>query len=454
MRAWYGILLACLLVGLAACGATNTPSAVGLARPSQDASRVPANPLQGSPPTSFPTTLEPNSDAVPAPTATIAATWAPTSDPKLPVVLELWVPEEFATGAERGGDILERQVAEFEAAHPNIRLNYVLKTPYGKGGIVDWLTQLKELMPDRLPDAAVVDTRDLGSLEELGLLHSLQRDLPSGVYWDLFPPAQRMARRGGQWNNLPLVLETEHLIYDAERIAEPPVTWQGVLTDTTPFAFAADSTETFLFHYLQNGGSLDPQKHPSLDAGVMQAILDFLQRARANGNLNETTAVMKSAREVMPLVTSGQTDMAQVRARDFLVERSRLPNMVTASIPTRDGSANSLVSGWTFVILTDDPVKQNAAAEYLEWMIDPAHFGEWTTAARLVPAGMSAFAQAIEPGAYSDTMWLLLSRAMVAPGFLEQEPYAKAWHDAVTAVLNGQLAPDDAAFRAVKTITQ
>jgi ABC-type glycerol-3-phosphate transport system substrate-binding protein len=226
------------------------------------------------------------------------------------------------------------------------------------------------------------------------------------------------------------------------------------LTDTTQFAFAGDSTETFLFHYLQNGGSLDPREHPALDAAIMQATLDYIQRARANGNLNENTAVMKSAREVMPLVVTGQTDMAQVRARDFLLEKSRLPNMVTAPIPTRDGGTSALVSGWSFVILTDDPVKQKAAATYLTWLIDPTRFGEWSNAARLVPAGTSAFAQAVEAGEYSDVMWRLLSLATVAPSFEEQNPFAAAWHDAVAAVLDGRLAPDDAAFRAAQAITQ
>jgi ABC-type glycerol-3-phosphate transport system substrate-binding protein len=387
-------------------------------------------------------------------TPTLGPAPVQTLDPSQPVVIQLWVPGEFAVGAERGGDVLERQVAEFEMAYPNIRLEYVLKAPYGKGGIVDWLTQLQELMPDRLPDAAIVDTRDLETLERLGLLHPLQRALPSGAYWDLFPPARQMARRNGQWNNQPLVLDTEHLIYDAARLDAPPLTWQDVLTETTQFAFAADSTETFLFHYLQNGGSLDPHEHPALDAEVMQATLDYFQRARANGNLNESTSVMDSASKVMPLVVTGQTDMAQVRARDFLAERYRLPNMVAASIPSRDGSASSLVSGWSFVILSDNPAKQSAAARYLEWMIDPARLGEWSSAARLVPAGTGAFAQAVEPGEYSDTMWDLLNHAIVSPSFVQQVPYAEAWHDAVSAVLDGRLAPDDAAFRALQAITQ
>lgn len=441
MRAWYGILPVGLILWLVACGAPNIPP------PSRAAeTAVAATATVTTPTTELPT-------RVPVPTRNA------TPDTTQPVTLTLWVPEEFATGAERGGDILERQIAEFQTAHPNVTLDYVLKAPYGKGGLMDWLMQLDELMPDRLPDAVIVDSRELDQLEKLGLLQPLNRDLPSGAFWDLFSPAQKIARRGGVWNNQPLTLDTEHLIYDTRRIVVPPVTWQGVLTDTTPIAFAANSTEAFLFQYMEQGGSLDPQQQPELDASLMRNVLEYYQRARANNVLNENTAVMKSAREVMPLFSSGQVPMAQVRARDFLLEQERLPNARAAAIPTRDGRATTLVSGWSFVVLSEDAAQRRAAMDYLGWMIDPARMGEWAAAARMIPASQSAYAQAMgvpvsDELTYADVMRSLLQAGLVAPSFARQAVYGKAWQDAVQAVLTGQLSPDDAAFRAVQAITQ
>ncbi len=436
MRVWFEIMLAGLLFWLAACGATNLPPP-----------RVAQTPTPPAPPASV--------AATPAsPTRSALPTLAASTDASKPLELTIWVPEDFATGAERGGDVLEKQIADFHTAHPNISITYVLKAPYGKGGMVDWLMQLNELMPDRLPDAAIVDSRELDRIEKLGLLHPLNRALPSGMFWDLFPPAQKMARLHGQWDNQPLTLETEHLVYDTRRIATPPVTWQDVLTSTAQFAFAADSTEAFLFQYLENGGSLDPYAHPVSDTSAMQVVLDYYQRARANGNLNENTAMLKSAREVMPLFLTGQTPMAQVRARDFLIERARLPNALAAPIPTRDGRATALVSGWSFIIVTDDAARQNASAAYLAWLIDPARLAAWTRAADMLPAGKSAFAQALTTPQYAEILWALLQDALVAPSFSQQTAYANAWHSAVQAVFSGQLSPDDAAFRAAQAITQ
>lgn len=450
MRAWYGIVLAGILFWLAACGANTPPSTdmSALTATSSSLPRVVQAPLAAE----TPNVLSPTAPTIRTPEALPPLSVTP--DVSQTLELYLWVPEEFAPGAERGGDVLEKQIAEFQTAHPNVKINYVLKAPYGKGGIVDWLSQLNELMPERLPDAAIVDSRELAQLEKLGLLQPLQRALPSGAYWDLFASAQRIARHSGVWNNQPLTLETEHLVYDARKISSPPLTWQAVLTSTTPFAFAADSSETFLLHYLENGGTLAPREHPAFDASVMQAILDYYQRARANGNLNESTAVLKSAREVMPLFVTNQTPMAQVRARDFLIERNRLPNALAASIPTRDGRASALVSSWSFVMLTKDAQKQNAAMQYLAWLNDAAHLSEWSNAARMLPASKGAFAQAMSSPDYAALMWNLLDGALVAPSFSEQAPYLDAWHEAVSAVLKGQLSPDDAAFRAAQTISQ
>lgn len=434
MRVWIVLAFAIPVLILAACGPATPPAT------------PPGKPL--SEPVVTPATA-PFATGTPTRPAPVQV----TPEATLPITLTLWVPEEFAPGAERGGDILQTRVAAFEAAHP-VHLSYVLKAPYGKGGIGDWIVQLHELMPERLPDAAIVDTRELDTLIGLGVLQPLNRSLPSGSFWELLPPAQTMARQGGVWSNQPLVLDTEHLVYDTRRVTAPPASWQDVLTTTLSFAFAADSTDTFLLHYLHDGGSLDPTEHPASDSGVMQNILDYYQRARSNGNLSEATIGMNSGREVLPLFVSGQVPMAAVRARDFLSEKEHLTDAAAASIPTRDGQPAALASGWTYVILTKDPERRQAAADFLQWLDDPGFLAQWTQSAFLVPAGKTAFAQAVTPPDYAATLQNLLEHAIVAPGFPAQKPYAAAWHDAVQAVLNGQLTPDDAAFRALSSITQ
>lgn len=419
---------------LVACGA-GTPAFPPPTLP--PASRAPA--LADLPPPALPT-------RVPA-----APAQAPAASP---IVLTVWVTEDFGPGAERGGDLLATRMRAFETKHTGVGINYVLKGTNGKGGLVDWLIQLQELMPDRLPDVAIVDSRELDTLQAHGLLKTLNRSLPSGAYWDLFGPAQQIARRNGQWVDQPLVLELEHLVYDTRRVETPPASWDEVLARPRLFAFAVDGADTFLFHYLESGGALPTTAHPNLDAGIVQAILEYYQRAQANGNLSESTAVMKSAREVMPLFVSGQAPLAEVRARDFMVERARMPDARAAALPTSDGRAASLVSAWSLIVLSEEPARQQAAGEYVAWLSEPAYLAQWAEAASMVPASKSAFAEAVGPQDYADLLWRLLEQGIVAPGFEQQAPYAAAWHTAVQAVLNGQQTPDDAAFRAVQAMSQ
>lgn len=431
MREWNTLVAAGLILLMAACG---TPTPLPLT-PVAPTSEIVVTPIALPESTVSPRIVTP----------------LPTPDATRPLTLTLWVPEEFGPGAERGGDILQERVTAFEQAHPGIHVDHVLKAPYGKGGVIDWIVQLQELMPDRLPDAAIVDSRELYTLSKLGLLQPLNRAMPSGAYWDLFLPAQRIARQSGVWDNQPLVLDTEHLVYDTRRLAAPPLSWQDILTTTTPFAFAADSTDTFLLHYLHDGGTFSGS---ASDTGVMQNILDYYQRARGNGNLSEASASMKSAREIMPLFVSGQVPMAQVRARDFLAERPRVPNAAVASVPTLDGQPAAVASGWSFVILTPNPVRRRVAEEYLQWLDDADFMGEWAQAARMLPASKSAFDASGLSEADAQALRQVLERAMTAPSFQIQSPYGDVWHAAVQAVLSGQLSPEDAAFRALQSITQ
>lgn len=442
-----GLLRKCFLNGyswwawlllLAACGASASPARI--------------NPTL-TPAVTTPQQTDRLTDRISTPVAIASPTVIP-SGPREPITLTLWVPEEFAPGAEQGGDVLQKQLDQFHAAYPNIRIKFILKAPYGKGGVVDWLRQLRELVPERLPDMAVVDSRELDELERLELLQPLAHDLPAGMFWDLMPPAQKIAAPDGKWNNVPLVLDLEHLVFDSQRIQTPPATWDQVLATKARLAFAAQSLESFLFHYLENGGRVTTDQQPAQEASIMEAVLTFYQRAQVADILPESAAAIKSARDVFPLFAGGQVPMAVVYARDFRSEQARLPQARVAPIPTRDGRATALVSAWSYVILTADPSRHAAAARWLAWVDEATHLAEWSASARLIPARASAFAAAVMPEDYAASLYPLIRDGMVAPSFAEQAPYAKVWAEAVEAVLGGGLAPADAATRAASAMVR
>ncbi len=403
------------------------------------------------------------SPSSPAPTVLPVPSVAPgpsaTSSPTLgsgnseAVTLTIWAPEEFAPEAGRGGQVMQRLIADFQSTHPDTRVDFVLKGAHGKGGLLDFMLKVQALVPSRLPDLVIIDSRELDSAARAGLLQPLDRDLPSGFYADLLPPAQQLARYQGRWLSLPVTLEVQHLAYNSKTVRTPPANWDQLLSGGAAFAFPADDDDAFVFQYLQNRGRLVVSNVPiPLDLSVTTSVLTFFQRARAANLVPESVLTLKTLRETWQAFKEGQAALAQVEASDFMGERSEAPNSGFASLPTRDGQAATLVSGWNYAIVTSEPRRHAAAAEFLNWMNDPSRLAEWAMAAGQVPARRSAFALAIDPPEYADFLLSLLDTAIVAPTFAQRAPYASAWNAALQSVLRGQATASEAAQKAVQTL--
>src|SRR5207247_8018626 len=111
-----------------------------------------ATPIIGSTPTATATRAP---DQVP-----FSTTLTPGLGATRTITLTIWAPEEFAPGTTRSGQVLQRQLDEFSHAHPDITLNFVLKNRYGPGGLLDFLLKVQSLVPGRLPDLVLMDSRE------------------------------------------------------------------------------------------------------------------------------------------------------------------------------------------------------------------------------------------------------------------------------------------------------
>ncbi len=426
---WVAWGFGCLffLLALAACS-TQTPSSLPGATPG----------------TVTPTPL-------PATETPIVPTAVPTIGPTSNITLTVWAPEEFSPESAHGGQVLQAQLDEFSRSHPDIRVNYVLKNREGKGGLLDFLLKVQSLVPERLPDLIVLDSKQMDAVAKADLLHPLDHDLPAGAMADLIPPAQKFARSDGAWLSLPVTLDIQHLAVNKQSVRTPPATWDQLLSGTASFAFPADDDDAFLFQYLQNHGRLSTATQPTpLDPAVILNVLTFFQRARAANLVPDSTMSVKTVHDVWPVFAEGHAAMAQVDASDYLAGSSKVPNTSFAPLPTQDGTPATLVSSWNYGIVTADPRRQAAAAELLNWLNEPSRIAEWATAANMVPARRSAFAQATMPPEYADFLLTLLENGIVAPTLAERAPFGSGWHDALQAVLRGQSTPAEAAPKAAQ----
>ncbi len=399
-----------------------------------------------------PAAATPNPSPVSSPPA--VATTAPTQPSEKNITLTVWAPEEFAPEAARGGPILQRQLDEFMRTHPNIRVTFVLKSPAGKGGLLDFMLQVQALVPARLPDMVVIDSRQVDAAARAEFLQPLDHDFPAGAMADLFSPAQKLARYQGQWLVLPITLDVQHLAYHKQVVRTPPSNWEQVLTGKASFAFPADDDDAFLFQYLENHGRLSAAEHPGpLDSTVIMTVLTFFQHVRAANLAPDSTLSVKSAHDVWPLFADGQAALAQVEASDYLAGAGRISDAGFAPLPTQDGGATSLVSSWNYGIVTADPERHAAAAELLNWLNEPSRIAEWAQAASQVPARRSAFVSAVTAPDYADFLRGLIDAGITAPTLAERAPYANGWHTGLQAVLRGQSTPAEVAPKAAQPAT-
>ena len=355
---------------------------------------------------------------------------------------------------QTAGQVLQNQIAEFKETHPGVGVVYEQKAPYGKGGLVDFMLQVNDLVPNRLPDVAVVDSRGIGRVEKRSVVAALEPRPPIGRFFRFVRLCSKDSGRGREWVDLPASLEVDQLSYDSSTVEEAPATWDAVITGKQPFLFAVGDTDVFLFHYLENGGTLSPRTQPSLDVSVMTTVLAYYSKLKSAKLLPDAALGLKSTDEVWQPFSLAQAPLAQVRGKDYLSETTHASNSGVAAIPTRDGRATTLAHSWSYVVLASEPGRHAAAVQLLEWLNDPVRIGEWANVLHVVPARKSAFPNAIQPGPFGDLMVAILDDAIVSPTFDEQAPYLAAWQDAIQTVLRGEFAPADAAARAAQAISQ
>jgi ABC-type glycerol-3-phosphate transport system substrate-binding protein len=153
----------------------------------------------------------------------VTVTETPTTTPITPtlpaippvITLTLWTAEPFSPSqADASGQILGQQIEAFAAAHPDVVVEYVLKKPYGKGGILNFLLTTSEAVPAAMPDLVAIDTIELKDAAQAGLLQPLD-ELISAELRRSFPlcPGNRTLRRAVGWPPIRDRHRTPHLQY-------------------------------------------------------------------------------------------------------------------------------------------------------------------------------------------------------------------------------------------------
>ena len=405
-----------------------------------NAATPPAFPPSTQPPVE-PATAIPAANMTPvatlvSPTRTYTATSAMT--------LTLWATEDLSPGTTAAGRQLRNQFDAFTAANPYIHVDVILKKPYGKGGMLDFLTT-SAVAPDQLPDLATLDISEVPQAAAAGILQPLDPLLTANVKGDLFPFAYQAALYQGKWVALPFTADIEHLVYSKTLVKRVPQTWDDLLRQRGSFLAPAGGDDAFLVQYLALAPLFDATNQVVVDTNAASQVLNFYKRAHDLGLLPDTAIGLKNSDEAWPVFGAGKVAMVQAWASRYLADRDKLPDAAYAAIPTRDGQPSAVAVGWSFVLVTTNAARQAAAARFIQWFVQAEHLAPWLRAAHRLPASRSALTLSVDPVDYTIFLRDPLEHAAYLPPSGVYGRASDAWRAAMAAVWKGQTTPEEAA---------
>lgn len=413
----------------------------------------------------------------PAPTRQVV----PTATPLPPVqptpattptdaALELvwWAPEFISPkAAPPSGPLLEQYLAEFEAAaEGRVRVTPVLKARYGKGGLLDSLRTAQPVAPSILPDIVSLDLDELQQAVSLGLLRPLNA-VDDRISGDLYPSVRAASQFDAGLMAVPVALDLQHVVYDKRVLSRVPETWVGLLSDRISYIFPAAAPQlpsapspvaslqrSILSGYLSAGGLLDPEtRQLTLQEQPLLRLLTFYADATAAGLLPAQAGEIANLDDIWGAYTQGAAQLANASARRYLAERGSLSDIGFAALPGWSGPAGPVLNGWALAIVTQDPVRQAAAVDFLEWLLAPERVGKWTQAAGWLPASPEALSVwGDDP--YYDFLDDQLRSAVAPPVGPDSIQAAQRLQQAVLDVLKGGSRPEDAARSAISPARQ
>jgi multiple sugar transport system substrate-binding protein len=404
-----------------------------------------------------------------APTATPESQAEPTAIPTIgseatpvPAVttLTIWTTEAFSpTQAITSSQILAEQVAAFEDAHPDVQVELVLKKAHGKGGILDFLLTTDTVVPELLPDLTLIDVDELETAVQAGVVQPLDTLISPDIVSDLYHFARQAGTFDGRLYGLQFQADLDHLVYNTGKLAIPPRSWPGVLSNPGQYVFPAGGqaglvNDDFLMQYLavRPWPSEENPNQPFLDADSLAAVLQYYKDGLLRGVFPRAILTYHTTDDSWDEYKLGKASLAHVSAHRYLTERGQLSNSAMAPIPAINGAGSPIGRGWALALVTADPARQSLAVEFMTQLMSPEINAAWNKTAGYLPTRQAALANWDEADSYTRFVKQQLQMAQARPRVPNYTQIAAALQEAVVAVINSSTTPEKAAAQAIEKV--
>ncbi len=416
------------------------------------------NPLSSQPAGPLPS---PTIQTLPTVTPTLQAVIVTAKPIGFASPLVWWTPEDHAPqpfANSPAARLLEKQVQAYTRLPNGQEVQVILKRPFGKGGILDFLRTASVAAPSVLPDLVTIHSDELAIAARAGILQPLNSLIPSELQSELFTFARQAGQVDGVLYGLLWDADIEHVAYDTRIITSPPKTWDQLLASQATFAIPGAGVEgrvndSFLIQYIGAGGHIEQGASASIDDVALRRVLDFLATGRKSGRIPDLVLSLPDLAACWAALTAGDVQMAQVRASQYLNARAQADWVGYAATPTWDGRLATIGQGWMLAIVTREPARQAQAAGLIAWLLHPERAGEWTRASGRLPTRPAALAQWDDQDPYVLFVRQQLEIALPRPHNEQFAAISRALQWAERQVLSGSASPEQAVTDVLAEIT-
>jgi len=381
------------------------------------------------------------------PAATTAATsrvpaGAPQVGPAVARPLVVWAPVSLVPEVSDGGDVvataLGGRLEVWGNAHPDLAIEVKVMPARGGSGVHGLLRAAAQVVPSRLPDAAILPLDVVSDVVAAGLAQAWPADESTAWGEDAFGfAAAQVGWPTATWA-MPLAVDVAHGI---GRRSPPPSGWGAVRPDDA-FVLPMGGPDlpdlaAVLSAYGAAGGSLDRpgRPEPTAAASTLSWLAEGVER-RALLRPNNGT----SPRAAWNTFVTGEQGAAAVSGGVFAPLQAKFPGLSWGPLPGPLGPAPPVAWGWAFVVITRDAARAAEARALAAWLAEPSA-GGWIVAAGLLPVRkgrwVAVVAAALDPppaAAYLEFVYRQLETARGVSGF---DTWGRAWAAAIEGTLTG-----------------
>lgn len=319
----------------------------------------------------------------------------PQTQPMSP--LRLWIPPEIGARTEAGAQELASQIRAHQTAQSSLEVIVEQKPVDGPGGILNYLQTGRPVAPSVMPDVVAVPTSLLAESRTRELFHPLNGLMDTGFMTDIYPaPAAQVVSQDQIFGYPFASIGLTHLIYNPSIVTDTiSMDWTELISTTNrTLVLPADSREGAMLglqFYLAEGGRLtDDTGRATLEPEPLSRALTTIAGRKENLLQSHQLKTLDEAWQYFQL---GLSDFMWIRSEYLLGRQAVDPTIVSrlgyTTVPGTGEPLTPLTTTWAWAVTTDDPVRQEHAADLISFLTTPENLANWSERSQTLPARRS-----------------------------------------------------------------